>query len=171
MATADEVVTAMKPEMDAFLRGQGDALAATWTAAANEAGPAQVMSTVFLRFADATLSSWLLGTAFIWKEFSFAEWKEVLACIAHDAPALYQFIPFATRYLAIDIVRVIREEPDLDPMAQTFAAERFSKGGPAPGDEWIREMLEDNGIDQYELWRRLASEGAPMRAEALSLLQ
>ncbi len=139
MATADEVVTAMKPEMDAFLRGKGDAPAATWTAAASEAGAAEVMSAVFLRFADATLSGWLLGTAFIWKEFSFAEWKEVLARIAHNAPALYQFIPFATRYLAVDIVRIIREEPALDPMAQAFAAERFSKGGPAPGDEWIRD--------------------------------
>ena len=170
MASAEEVVTAMKPAVDACLKGKGADVAASWAVPVAETGPAQVIAVVFRRFADSTLAGWLANTTFIWRDLTFADWQDVLTRIAHDAPALYQFIPFATRYLGIDIVRVINASPGLDRMAAVFAAERFPKGGPAPGDEWIREMLEDNGVDQHDLWRRLVSQGAPMRAEALEKL-
>lgn len=167
MASAEEVVTAMKPDLDACLNGKDRDVAASWAVPIAKSGPPQVMAVVFRRFGDATLAGWLAHTTFIWRDFTFEDWKDVLTRIADDAPAIYQFVPFATRYLGIDIVRVIHDTPALDPMASVFVSERFPKGGPAPGDEWIREMLEENGVDQHDLWRRLAQQGAPMRAEAL----
>jgi hypothetical protein len=52
----------------------------------------------------------------------------------------------------------------LDAMAAGFVGRVARiRGGPAPGSEWVRDVLADHGVDQHQLWRRLAAEGAPMK--------
>lgn len=161
--SAVRLLDEMKRDVDAWLHGEEIDIAAKYRAAIESVGMVPLFAAVFLRFGDATLSGWLMCLIPIWKSLSFGEWKGVLYEISADAPAIYQFVPFATEYLGINIVRIIAEDPAVDNVAREFVARQFPEGGPTPGSEWVRERLEENGVDQSQLWSRLAAEGAPMK--------
>jgi hypothetical protein len=161
--TADELISEMKEDVEVWLSGKEVDLDAKYRAAIDATGPILFMAEIFRRFGDTTLSGWLIRLIFVWRDLPFAAWKQVLYRVSNDTSAVYQFIPFVTEYLAIDIVRIIHEDPSVDGTARTFADARFPRGGPAPGSEWVRDILADHGVDQHLLWRRFAAEGAPMK--------
>jgi hypothetical protein len=160
---AFKLVDEMKQDVAAWLRGDEIDVAAKYRLAIESIGMPVFFAAIFLRFADATLSGWLLCLIPLWKDLNFAGWKEVLYRISSSAPAIYQFVPFAVEYLGIDMVRVIAEDPAVDNVAREFAAREFTEGGPPAGSDWVRERLEENGVDQKQLWSRFAEQGAPMK--------
>src|SRR5215472_10307520 len=153
------LVEEMKLDVDRWLNVGDVDIKAKYEDAIDRVGTASFIAAVFGRFADATLSGWMICLIPVWKDLSFACWKEVLHRISNNAPAVYQFVPFATQYLGIDAVRIILEDPAVNTDARKFAEEHFPDGGPAPGSEWVRDRLEENGVDQGELWARLALQG------------
>lgn len=161
--SAGELISEMKYDVEVWLSGTEVDLEATYRAAIEAVGAVPFVAEVFRRFGNSTLIRWMIRLIFVWSDLPFAAWKEVLYRISDDTSALYQFIPFVTEYLAVDIVRIIREDPALDEAIRIFADARFPRGGPAPGSEWVFDVLADHGVDQRQLWRRLAAEGAPMK--------
>jgi hypothetical protein len=101
----------------------------------------------------------------MWTNLPFQAWQEVLRRISGHSPAIYQFVPFASRFLGLDMVRMIQDDPQVEEVGRAFAAYNFPNGGPPPGSEWVRERLAELGVDQAQLLRRLAAEGAPMRLD------
>ena len=163
--SVDQLLTDMRTDVDTSAFEGGIDLESKYGAAIRAADAAEFFAGVFSRFQDSTLTNWLLCLTFAWKDLSFDTWKQVLYRLSADTNALYGFIPFATRFLGIDIVRAINEDPSVDQRVRRYAAHQFPKGGPAPGSIWSRESLKARGVDVEQLWRRLATEGAPMRAE------
>lgn len=157
---AGQLIIEMQPGVESCDDTQ---LAARYRAAIDAVGPVPLLAEIFRRFEDATLKGWLLCLSFVWEDLPFAAWKEILYRISDDDSAVYQFVPFATEFLAIDIAAVIRDDPAVHPSARIFTARQFPKGGPPPGSDWVRQVLLDHGIEVHRLWRRLAAEGAPMR--------
>lgn len=117
---------------------------------------------VFRTFADSMLTNWMLRLGFCWKDLSFDEWREVLRQISKDRVLLYQFVWFACKVLAIDITEMIRSDSGIDKLAGARVAQLFPNGGSPPNSVWYREVLEEHGIDQQAMWRRLSAEGAPI---------
>jgi hypothetical protein len=128
-------------------------------------GRAAFLAEVFRGLADSSLETWMFRLGFCWHELSFEEWKDVLRRIADDAGALYQFVWFASEALAIDAAAMIRSDSGISQVARAVVAHRFPMGGPLPTSQWVQEMLAEHGVDYRAMWRRLASEGAPMRLE------
>lgn len=167
---AGKLVLQMQKDVENCANGDDGELESKYRSAVEAVGRAPLLIELFRRFEDSTLTGLLLCLSFAWKDLSFADWKRVLYGISDDTSAIYQFVPFATEFLAIDIASVIREDPAVNVTARTFTARQFPKGGPAPGSDWVRRALHDRGIDAHQLWRRLAGEGAPMRSEARGIM-
>lgn len=162
-SAASTLVESMKDDVDAWLRGKDLDLETKYATAIASVGAVPLMVEVFGRFGDATLSGWLTCLIFVWKDLPYQAWKKILYKISAQSPAVYQFIWFACEYLGIDVVRVIQEDSNIDPIARALVKVEFAQGGPPAGSVWVREQLEDRGVAQDLLWRRLAAEGAPMK--------
>jgi hypothetical protein len=128
-------------------------------------GAVPLLAELFRRFGDSRLLRWLIRLAFVWRDFPYPAWQEILHRLSADEPALYQLVSFASEFLAIDMVRAVREDPALPQTARDWVSAQFPRGGPLPGSDWATEVLADNGIEASQLWSRLADEGAPMRIE------
>jgi hypothetical protein len=163
--SVDLLITTMHTDVDSCALGGDLDLEGKYGATIQNLGAADFFAGVFHRFEDSTLTNWLLCLTFAWKELSFDQWKQVLYSFSDHIDALYGFIPFASQFLGIDIVRVIAEDPSVNQRVRRYAAHRFPKGGPAPGSVWVREMLHARGIDVHQIWHRLEAEGAPMKVE------
>lgn len=157
------LVDRMLEDVRAGMRGEAIDLGGRYRAAIEQVGAVPFLVEVFGRFEDSMLSVWLMATTFVWKDLGFDAWKEVLRPLASNVDALYQFVIFAAEYLAIDILSVIRNDTSLPEAGRAFAARQFSKGGRPPGSRWLREQLQERGVDQPAMWRRLRAEGAPMK--------
>jgi hypothetical protein len=127
-------------------------------------GEVALLVEVFREFADSTLTSWTLWLAFSWKDLSFQGWKQVLREISSELTAVYQFIWFATWFLAIDVAAMSRSDPEISKDTIAFIVENTPSGGPRTRAPWLVEMMEERGIDPEQMIRRLAQEGAPMYA-------
>jgi hypothetical protein len=167
--SASKLVDELKDDVNACTLGKEIDVQAKYGTAIAGVGAVPFLTEVFLGFADTTLTGWLLCLTFVWKDLPFQAWKEILYRISADAPAVYQFVWFASEYLAINIVQIIHEDPAVNQPARILARNQFSKGGPRPGSEWVREVLEEHGVNQHQLWRRLATEGAPMKLDSAEL--
>jgi hypothetical protein len=168
-SAASRLVYELKDDVNACTLGEEIDVQAKYGTAIDAVGAVPFLTEVFLRFADATLTGWLLCLTFVWKDLPFQAWKEILYRISGDAPAVYQFVSFASEYLAVNIVQIIHEDPAVNEPARILTSNQFPKGGPRPGSEWVREVLEDHGVNQHQLWRRLAAEGAPMKLDPAQL--
>jgi hypothetical protein len=163
--SASKLVDELKDDVNAWMRGKDVDVRGKYGEAIDTVGTVPLLTEVFRRFADTTLTGWLLCLAFVWKDLPFRAWKEILYRISDDDPAVYQFVWFASEYLAVNVVKIIHEDPAVSETARILARKQFAGGGPPPGSEWVREVLEEQGVNQSQLWRRLADEGAPMRLD------
>jgi hypothetical protein len=158
------LIDELNEDLRAILYGAELDLHAKYGDAIRDVGAVPFFAEVFRRLGDATLSRLMTHLTHVWKDLPYESWKEILYRISGDTGAVYQFIWFACEYLALDAVRLIREDPAVDQTARGVADFDFPRGCPQSGSEWIREVLEDHGVDPQQLWRRLADEGAPMRS-------
>ena len=163
--SAARLIGEMTGDVEVWRTGLEVPLEPKYRGALESVGAVPFMAELFRRRGDATLSHWLIQLAFFWKDLSFADWKQVLYRISDDATVVYRLVPFFTEFLAIDVVRMIREDPGVHETARIFAAAGFPDGGPKPGSAWVSEICEEQGIDIRRLWRRLADEGAPMKVD------
>jgi len=131
-------------------------------------GPIPFLTDLFRSFEGSTLSAFLCAVAFLWKDIPFSSWKEVLYRISDSTQAIYQFVWFASQTLSVDILSMIQTDPNVNDKARDFVALHFPSGAPR-GGIFEREMLENDGVDPIALWRRLASEGAPMKSDPSEL--
>jgi len=161
---ASELVGAMNSDVEAWLDGAEVDVPTKYSRAIQETGIVPFLIEVFTVKEDATLSQWTSCFAPAWKNVAFGDWREILYALSPSRTAMYQFIPFATEYLGIDIVSVIQSDPRVDEAARHVARIDYPRGGPSPGSPWVREQMADRGVDLAEMWKRLAAEGAPMKS-------
>jgi hypothetical protein len=122
-------------------------------------GPEHLIVHLFRTHADSELTIWLQRLAFVWTEFSFATWLQILTRLSDDRRFIYQFLWFASSSLALDLRRLQATEPNVQ---AELRSEAFRKGGARPMSRATRARLDDD-FDYEAVWRRLAAEGAPMQ--------
>jgi hypothetical protein len=165
---AKELIQRMQSDIDHYgwsAAGDEIDLEAKYRATIEEVGAVPFLAELFLQFGDSTLASWLMFLSFAWKDLPFTAWKEVLYRISWNDPAGYQFVWFATQNLGLDIRRIIRQDPHVDEVARDLVARVFSGRSSPPGSRATIEALAEHGVDAVRMWRRLASEGAPMAVD------
>jgi hypothetical protein len=163
--TAVEMLAEMKPDIDRWIGGEEIDFQARYGAEIQSVGAAPFLVELFRRFEDSTLTTYLWATAFLWKDLHFAAWKDVLRSISGSHQATYQFVWFAAPVLGLDILSMIRTDPSVQESARDLVRLQFPSGAPMSGGASERRLLENSGVAPVALWRRLASEGAPMKIE------
>lgn len=161
--TARELFERMRPDLEArawAMDGPNIDLRAKYQDAIREVGPAAFLAQLFLQFGDSTLTRVLNCMRFAWRDLPFSAWKEVLHLVAWSEPAVYQLVWSAADLLGVDMVRVILDEPNVDPVARHAAQTTFPNGPPRARAWSTGEPITPEVIPP--LWRRLAAEGAPM---------
>lgn len=113
---------------------------------------------LFRTRADSTLRVALRRLRFGWRDLSFETWLQILDEVADSRHFLYQILFFFSDTLAIDIRRLSSSQPNVGHELQSAA---FRDGVPRPMSKATRIDLDDD-FDYESMWRRLASEGAPM---------
>lgn len=136
---------------------------ARYASAIGSIGAVPFLTELFRRLGDSTLLRALTSLSFVWKDLPFSAWQEILHGIAEDIDAVYQFTWFAAPYLGLDILAMIRTDPNVHDNARDFIRTQFPDGAPDSGGAHEEEVLSSCGVDPRELWRRLAREGAPMK--------
>src|SRR5262245_5675449 len=129
---ARDLLRHMKSEVDLWAPEEELTLEPRYGAAIAAVGVVPFMAELFQGMGDTKLLSWLIVLTFFWKDLPFTAWKHILYQLSDNAPAVYQFVTFVTEFLAIDIVRVIHEDPAVHETARNFAAARFPGGGASP---------------------------------------
>jgi hypothetical protein len=166
---AAKLVSDMKPDIDRWIAEEEFDFQSKYDAAIQSVGPIPFLAELFRRFEDSALTTYLGATAFLWKDLPFLAWKAILYRISDSGQAVYQFVWFAASFLGLDISSIIRTDPNVDGSARELISVQFPGGAPKSGGAWERQVLEDNGVDPLAMWRRLASEGAPMKIDASAL--
>jgi len=163
--SAANLLMDMKPDLDSWI-ASGDEIdfQGKYEAAIRSAGLIPFFSELFRRLEDSRLSAYLSAFTFLWKDLPFSAWQQILYRISDSTQAVYQFVWFASQFLGVDILAMIRTDPKVDDNAREFIRAEFSKGAPRSGS-WERESLEERGVNPEAMWRRLASEGAPMKID------
>lgn len=160
--TAQDLIDRIRPDIDAVTWAMEDPdidLQARYHAAILEVGAPAFVAQLFLDFEDSTLAGWLKWLDFAWEDLPFSAWKEVLGRVAWNHQAVYRLVWQAARLLAVDMVRVILDDPDVDPVARACAVTDFPRGAPRSYSSLTGEPI----VPPIQpLWRRLAAEGAPM---------
>lgn len=125
-------------------------------------GRAKVLRSVFLEYSASMGTSLLLHLHFVWEQLPYAEWVDVLT----QGPAIGEgevpyFRAFYSEYLGIDFEAAVRgaelSQQEKDRLAPPG---REPSAGPVWGH--VEDVFGNHGLDPIRLWRRLASEGAPM---------
>jgi hypothetical protein len=125
-------------------------------------GEVAFLCELFRRWGDSTLLRALTSLSFVWKDLPFSSWQQILQHISGDIDATYQFVWFAAPYLGLDILSMIRNDPNVHDTARDLIRRQFPEGAPESGGELEQEVLTACGVDPHALWRRLEQEGAPM---------
>ncbi len=128
-------------------------------------GPVRMVVELFRRLEDSVLLDALYATGFVWKDFDFWTWRDVLRSIADSRQAVYQFVWFAAPFLGLDVLAMVADDPAVDDTAKDFVRYEFPSGAPRAGGVWERNAMDAVGIDAVAMWRRLAAEGAPMKVD------
>ncbi len=159
--TARELFERMRPDLEHCAwpgDEEPDAFQARYRDAILEVGAVPILAELFLHFEDSMLTRCLNCLNFVWNPLPFSSWKEVLHLVAWSAPAVYQLVWSASDLLGVDMVRVILDDPEVDEVARECATTTF--GGAPP------RLYSVTGVPLTPyikpLWRRLATEGAPM---------
>jgi hypothetical protein len=167
--SATALLSAMKPDLDLWASGEELDFEAKYGSAIHTIGAVQFLTAVFRTAEGSTLSGYLSAVAFLWKDLPFSAWQDILYGISGSNQAVYQFVWFASPFLRMDVLSMIRSDPKVEDSAREFIRLEFPSGAPAPARNWEREVLRNSGIDPMALWRRLASEGAPMKIDLSEL--
>jgi hypothetical protein len=166
--SAAKFPSGVKTDLDDSRSGEEIDFQAKYEGAALSVGAIPIFPGAFRRYEDSTSSAYLNVPTFLWKDLPASAWKEIHSRISESTQAVYQFMWFASRFLRIDVVSMIKNDPSVDDTAREFIGVEFPRGTPGCGN-WEREVLEDTGVDPIALWRRVASEGAPMRVDSPDL--
>lgn len=160
--TARDLLDRMRPDMEAATWSMEDVdidLRARYEGAIQQVGEVPFLAELFLNLGDATLSRWLDALDFVWKDLPFSAWKEVLHLVGWKEPAVYQLVWSAADLLGVDMVRVILDDPEADPVARDCAVRVFPRGAPRSYSALTGEPITP---PIKSLWRRMAAQGAPM---------
>lgn len=157
-----ELFASMAADFERLRAGEELDFQATHEASVRAIGAIPVLIETFRRFEDSTLTGYLNLLAFAWEDLPFSAWREILRGIDGSTAAIYQFVWFSSQLLRLDVLVVIRSDAQLSSAAKDFVAFEFRGGAPMGGD-LESEMLAEIGVDAPAMWRRLASEGAPMK--------
>ncbi len=122
-------------------------------------GDWELLAFLFRTIVDSDLRVALRRLRFAWRDLSFEMWMQMLEDVAGDRRFVYQFLMFASDTLGIDVQRLPSSHPNVRLELESAA---FCQGGPRPNSREVRERLDDH-FDYEGMWRRLASEGAPMQ--------
>ena len=135
-----------------------------------ELGRLDIVKLLFPHYQDITkVTSLMLHFLFVWKDFSYQDWKELSSHFVANKVDLYHFKWFCTLILEIDVKRLIEEDKQLSKFVKTSVPE-----GPLditlvktsdPSALWTQEMFREYGMEAIDYWRRLKEEGAPMRID------
>ena len=117
---------------------------------------------LFRELQDSTLTNWMFWLAFAWKNLPFDDWRTLLRELCADDLTLYRFVWFASTIAAIDIGALLRSDPAISDATRAEYERLFPDGAPRAAGPGFQEVLEEFGVDQHAMWRRLAAEGAPM---------
>lgn len=158
----------MKSDLDQWSSEEEIDFAGRYGAAIQSMGAIPFLTEAFRRFEGSTLLAYLGAATFVWKDLPFSAWKEVLHRISDSSQAVYQYVRFTSPFLGIDILSMIRTDPNVHDNARELITLDFPNGAPR-GGTWEREILENSGVDPVAMWRRLASEGAPMKMDVSQL--
>jgi hypothetical protein len=164
-----KLLSEMKSDVDLYQSGEEIDFQGKYAAALLSLGAIPFLTQLFRRFEDSTLSAYLSAVTFLWKDLPFQAWQEILYRISDSTQAIYQFVWFASPFLGLDILSMIHTDANVDDRARAFVSLEFPRGAPPPGRSWEREVLENSGVDPVAMWRRLASEGAPMKIDLSQL--
>jgi len=166
--TAHDLILEIEAELHAELRaplstpvGEEDSVIPKYAERIRAVDEVRFLTEVFREVGTSYLTQWALRLAFVWKDFSFAQWRTILREISDNELAVYGFTWAASELLALDVASMIESDPEISDRARRRFAWTFREGVPKATD-WAREMLENQGVDCQAMWRRLASEGAPM---------
>lgn len=120
---------------------------------------------IFRQFSDSQLSVWMFRLARYWQNEPYVTWKAVFHRLSGDRNLLYQFVHIASEFLALDVVKMASAEPELESVAHELTSFPYPAKLPTAGSRWFQEMCDEFGIDNWSMWARLASEGAPMNID------
>ena len=106
---------------------------------------------------------------FVWKDFSYQDWKEIFSDFVANKVNRYHFEWFCMEVLEIDVKRLIEEDKQLS----KFVRPRISEGPLGitlvktsdPGSYRAHMIFRNHGREAIDYWRRLKAEGAPMRLD------
>jgi len=167
-ASAAHLLSAMKPEIERWGSGEDIDIQTLYQGALQSAGAIPILTAAFLHYEDSTLSVYLKVLTFLWKDLPFTAWKEILYRISGSGQAVYQFVWFSATFLRLDVLSIIRNDPNVGDAARERIAVDFPNGAPGYSN-WEKDVLEEDGVDPVALWHRLESEGAPMRVAPYDL--
>jgi len=113
---------------------------------------------LFRTRADSKLHVLLLMVRFAWRDLPFDTWMQILEDVADNRHFVYQVLAFFGLELGIDVRCLQSSKPNVERELQSAA---FRDGGFRPPFKATRDQADDH-FDYESMWRRLASEGAPM---------
>jgi len=122
-------------------------------------GERELLTCLFRTLSDSRLRVELYRLQFAWRDVSFDTWMKILEDVADDRRFVYQFLFFASDTLAMEIRRLPTTHRNVR-LELDSAVFRWSI--PSAPSRALRARLEDD-FDYESVWRRLASEGAPMQ--------
>jgi hypothetical protein len=160
-----QLIVEMKHDAEDWESEEEVALEEKYGERVQEVGACRFLECLFRNYFDSTLLALMSHFFFVWKDLHYQDWASVLYRIAEDRSALYGFIIFCGQFLGVDIGRVIQEDEHVHEKARQFLAMYFAHGTPGPGSQWLVELFREHGMEPSTLWKRLKSEGAPMKVD------
>lgn len=155
-------------DLDEHASGGEIDLESRYEGAIRGVGEIAFMEELFRHFQDSKLNRFLFALGFVWQGLSFDAWRKILRDISNDEHAIYQFVWFASPYLALDVLGMIDTDTAVDDTAREFVKRHFRTGAPRGGSH-ERELMQEIGVDALAMWRRLESEGAPMKIKPFEM--
>ena len=135
-----------------------------------EVGEFKFIVCLFENYSDSIdVISLMSHFLFVWKDFSYQEWKELLYIFAGNSIIMYEFMWFCIDVLEIDIKKIIREDKQISELAKHHLSTEFTSillvKTSEPGSPWTHEMFREKGMEATTMWKRLKEEGAPMKVD------
>lgn len=141
---------------------EGPALEPAYAERIERLGRTRVLRHIFLVYTVSMGTTLILHLSFVWKDLHYREWLRVLA----EAPDIQEveaeyFHTFFAGYLAIDFWQAVKEA-DIPKYLKERLAPQGGRRLEEPRWGHVDDVFADMGLDPFAIWRRLASEGAPM---------